>query len=526
MSETRDEVLNLIKNNAKNEDEYKVNKLFFDTYFEYLGSSVEFSTKQGIIGEIDGIWSIDDNKYVILVETTAKKDGLTEKMERFFNLWSNQKNIELIKKNFKLSRGTKIVRIFFDLKHTKSHDELPSVEHIFRDKNNHYLNLIDYRYLERQIKMIGKHAKSDLLHTLKIPKNWSSDGVPAIRTFLGNEEVFLFSLTVKKLLETCYVSRRKDITGFQRILSNKKIISIKKAIKSDESITFPNSIIVSTKGDLIFKKLLEERNIPEAGILTLPSSYCSMKLVDGQHRLYGFAKLDDELLQNFNLIVVAYKEIEKFKEVYTFIKINSTQSRVDASLLYNLKADFKYPLEHEYYDERIAVLIAREFNKSDSILKNKIYFHGIEETRSNKPVTLATFVTALLKNQITGKNNFFNIERSELNEFYNKINDLIDLAIRDENPVMIKIIKTNLGIRLFFRLIFLFFKNKQYNTIKKSEIAFIDDLREIISEKFRKELFSYYGSGGANKAAFEVVEKLKKSKKEYEDFFPNMRGRK
>ena len=526
MSLTREEILIEIKNNVKNDDEFKVNKLFWDTDFEYLGASFELSTEQGIIGEIDGIWFIDDDyNYVILVEVTGKSNDITQKMERFFNLWSDEKNINLIKEQFNLPRNTKIIRIFFDLKHTSSHDELPSVKHIFSKKNNHYFNFMDYNYLERQIKMIGKHAKSDLLHTMKIPPNWSSKGIPAIRTYLGNEEVFLFSLNVKKLLEICYVSRRKDLTGFQRILSNKKIISIRNAIQSEESITFPNSIIVSTKGDLQFKKLLNEDNIPEVGMLTLPSSYCSMKVVDGQHRLYGFAKLDDDVIQNFNLIVVAYKEIEKFKEVYTFIKINSTQSRVDASLLYNLKADFEYPLDHEYYDERIAVLIAREFNKSNSTLKGKIYFHGLEEKRSNKPVTLATFVTALLTNQIIGENNFFNIERSNLDEFYCKIDELISYTIRDENPVMLRIIKTNLGIRLFFRLLFLLFKNKQYETITKTEEEFIDDLRDTISEEFSKDLFSYYGAGGANTAAAEVIEKLKAEKSDYENFFPNMRGR-
>ena len=65
------------------------------------------------------------------------------------------------------------------------------------------------------------------------------------------------------------------------------------------------------------------------GHLYLPNRYRSASIIDGQHRLYGFAPIDDSFA-NQNVIVVAFEGLSKAEEADLFVTINHEQKQVQS----------------------------------------------------------------------------------------------------------------------------------------------------------------------------------------------------
>jgi hypothetical protein len=63
-------------------------------------------------------------------------------------------------------------------------------------------------------------------------------------------------------------------------------------------------------------------------------------VIDGQHRLYGFSRLDDSFLDQ-SLFVLAFEKMAVEKEADLFITINHKQKSVPKSLLVSLLADIR-----------------------------------------------------------------------------------------------------------------------------------------------------------------------------------------
>ena len=76
------------------------------------------------------------------------------------------------------------------------------------------------------------------------------------------------------------------------------------------------------------------------GWVTLPTRYRSAWIIDGQHRLYGFSRLDDRYLDQ-DLFVVGFEKMAVEKEADLFITINHKQKSVPRSLLVSLLADIR-----------------------------------------------------------------------------------------------------------------------------------------------------------------------------------------
>lgn len=200
---------------------------------------------------------------------------------------------------------------------------------------------IDY-YLDL-VKLIQRpNALRNFLGELGIaPRELQMPRLPAFRIQLDKQvKGYLFWCEPHDLLEVAYVARRRTGTEnyYQRMLSKSRLRSIKKFI--DDQGVFPNNVIVSFDEKPQFNiKEQDSATWPqwlEFGDLTFPKSYRSCWIVDGQHRLYGFAQ-GHRNPHAQKLAVVAFEQLPERKQAQYFIDINKEQKPVSQDLIWDLE---------------------------------------------------------------------------------------------------------------------------------------------------------------------------------------------
>jgi DGQHR domain-containing protein len=202
-------------------------------------------------------------------------------------------------------------------------------------------------------------------------------------------EFFLSAVPADKLLEVVTIKRRalsdpKD-EGVQRQLSTHRIREIA-LYTSDPDATFPTPIIVACEPDKVSI---------EGGHIEFADAGAIGEVIDGQHRLEGLmlARAKDPAgIQPFILPVVFMLDLKPYEKAYVFSTINSKQTPVPRSLIYDLfeLSEVRSPFKtgHE---------IARTLNASES----GPFFRGLKMLgKRNLPteyLTQGSFVTQLVK---------------------------------------------------------------------------------------------------------------------------------
>jgi DNA sulfur modification protein DndB len=228
--------------------------------------------------------------------------------------------------------------------------------HISEDTADYYLTLAEH---------LGAAAKYQLLGALfagqKIPN--LEPLVPAIRGSMGGRHYYSFSIEPARLLKMAYVLHRNQANSdlmptYQRLIKKSRLKKV--AAFVEEAGFFPNSIIlnVETKrktGDLQFDLAGRSPGEAKLGLLHLPQTYRAAYVIDGQHRLYGYAnsdRADSDLIP-----VVAFVDLPRADQVRLFMQINENQQAVPKNLRNTLNADLLW--ESEDHAERARALRLR-----------------------------------------------------------------------------------------------------------------------------------------------------------------------
>lgn len=165
---------------------------------------------------------------------------------------------------------------------------------------------------------------------------------------------YLTSIRADELIERLRISARKDSPDgegvvnkdVQREASKKRIADIATYI-TDPDATFPTAIIISA--DSRYAQVADSKitfTEPNASDVDSPayansdgaSDYLFGELLDGQHRIKGLrlAKSEDVDISSFELPVVVMLDLELAEKAYVFSIINSKQTPVPKSLIYDL----------------------------------------------------------------------------------------------------------------------------------------------------------------------------------------------
>jgi len=145
-------------------------------------------------------------------------------------------------------------------------------------------------------KRIGVAARYQLYAMMfRDKKHQQSVKVPAIKCDAGKVAYYSFMATPEQLLRIAYVHRRgsnvkdanKVVLTYQRMVEPAKLKAIHKYI-NDQIMPFPNSVIINFDEKVVFSQAADRKDINN-GTLQLPRNYGAAWVIDGQHRLFGYA---------------------------------------------------------------------------------------------------------------------------------------------------------------------------------------------------------------------------------------------
>ena len=282
------------------------------------------------------------------INSGASKDPIYKKYNRFFHMLIGQNYQFPLSDKAHALTGSKII-----LKDDSFHD-----------------------YYRELYKKIGRYAKFDLLGELGIRRGWRENiQTIALKSTFGTIELFQFMLNPKDLLEIATVARRekRGENYYQRQMKDSKIKQIAEFINKGKIL--PNSIILSfdkaVKDYVNFSPIRIPMNkrtgligsLPNFGKLKFPLQFRTCWVIDGQHRLYAFAK---GVTKDLNVPIIAFNGLSDAKQAKMFLDINKNQTTVESDLVWDLNGDLTP-------DERDGIIsnIVKDLNNLGP-LKNKI----------------------------------------------------------------------------------------------------------------------------------------------------------
>ncbi|MEM8937950.1 MAG: DGQHR domain-containing protein [Bacteroidota bacterium] len=270
---------------------------------------------------------------------------------------------------------------------------------------------LDEEAIEYYLKMFGQigiAARYQLLGALfagnTIPD--LDNKIPAIKGKMGNHTYYSFSIEPDKLLKIGYVlhrskANRKMMPTYQRIIKKNRLKQVREFIVEDSGF-FPNSIIISLDSKSSGLKF-EPANtqvptaVSKVGVLYLPKKYRSAYIIDGQHRLYGYA--GTKYSQTNSIPVVAFVNLKREEQVDLFMQINENQKAVPKTLRETLNADLLWTSSNKKEQikalcSRISIFLGEE--------KDSPFYNYISIGEDNRVLTPGSLTTALVKSNFYG----------------------------------------------------------------------------------------------------------------------------
>ena len=265
-------------------------------------------------------------------------------------------------------------------------------------------------YYRKLVDIIGPAARhqlqADLFEGSRI--QGLSATVPALKGKFGGNNFYQFAIEPDRLLKLAYVSHRANIDEtavgtYQRLLKKKRLKDIAEHIKETGGM-FPTNVVVNfrnTKG-LQFDPSGPSGSDPTVlGTLHLPNSYKSAWVIDGQHRLYGFAR--SGRATKGKIPVLAFEGLPREQELKFFVDINNKQVRVPRSLLVQLEPELQ--LNPDTPEQRLNTIFSRlavELSQSaDSPLFGRVADEWSLDVK-NAPLTLPQLVSGIKGSQLIG----------------------------------------------------------------------------------------------------------------------------
>ena len=316
------------------------------------------------------------------------KSGVTKALRQIYG----EKKVKFIfaTHNYRFSESSE------DLKRLSSN----GVYHFNENSFNYINNLIKSYRSSVLYQFYGLMFKNELISSDKIR-------VPALKGSMGGHDYFMLSIEPSKLLKIGFVLHRTKVNDsmaptYQRLLVPSRLKGITKFI--DEGGYFPNSIIVnfdspSKKMKVQFEPAGKtDDSSSRFGYLIIPNAYGIAYIIDGQHRVYGYA--GSEYKEKNTIPVVAFNNMESQEQLKIFMDINENQKAVSPSLRLDLAEDINW--DSERVDSRMLAL-------RSSIIKlltrdsNSALFSKISVGEDNAKLTFKPFDTALSKSSLLPK---------------------------------------------------------------------------------------------------------------------------
>ncbi|MGV0912701.1 DGQHR domain-containing protein [Martelella sp. FOR1707] len=241
-------------------------------------------------------------------------------------------------------RGRKIKYIFASRNLRIGRDSADAVR--LREAGGFLLNDNAYDYVEGLLKAYRDAAHYQFRAMLFKGQDINKDRieVPAIQGTMGGKTYYMFSLEPDLLLKVGFVLHRTraneaELPTYQRLLVPSRLKGINRFI--EDGGYFPNSIILNFSEN---KRKVEfqahnrgDVSRARTGILKFPNAYAVAYIIDGQHRVYGYANTTRKATNT--IPVVAFVGLDPAEQLEMFMDINQNQKAVSPTLRITLEED-------------------------------------------------------------------------------------------------------------------------------------------------------------------------------------------
>lgn len=367
---------------------------------------------------------------------------------------------------------------------------------------------------------------------------------PALKVQQPFGDLFIISIKAKDLLEITFsdimrYDEDKNLVGSQRKLDvDKRVKDITDYINTDE-LAFPNSIIVACnyneegfiETDPSVRWSFSQNESCGTWEVSIPTMKKLAAVIDGQHRLNGFANAVNERKEKTDLVVTVYFDLPSPYQAYLFAKINANQKPVDRSLALEQFGYMANILPAEKWNpELFSVFLSRKLNVDK---KSNFYNHikvaplnaenllEIDPKDQDWLVSTATVVDGILRlittnprrdNHLLSKDDGEARTRSSLVEdssplrkFYKDSNDIfiykcvLNFFNSAEKVLFVgssrSYIKKTVGIQALFGVLRHILSEKLEQNKKISEEYFINQLQKSSAIDFEDNFFTASGIG-------------------------------
>lgn len=376
--------------------------LFASLGFQYMNRDRKLSISYGPEGtgttkQID-VLAID-NETIIFIECKCAQSGKKGDFKKEIESIAGMKNglFAEVKKVFPKRKFKYILA-------TKNYEVPENDRNRMKGLGIQHFDEYAIRYFTELTKHLGECARFQLLGNLFGGQKITGldNKIPAIEGKMGGYTYYSFSIEPEKLLKIAYVLHRNEANSdmmptYQRIIKKNRLKEIQSFV--DHGGFFPNSLIISIDTDgkklrFDLASLQGDTSISRIGILHLPQLYHSAYIIDGQHRLYGYA---NTIYASTNSIpVVAFVNLAKDKQVELFMEINENQKSVPKNLQNTLNADLLWTSDDWNKRRRALRLnIAQKLGESQSSPLYERVIIGESESSPTRCITIETIESAL-----------------------------------------------------------------------------------------------------------------------------------
>ena len=268
----------------------------------------------------------------------------------------------------------------------------------------------DIDYFKKNTDLLKTAARFQLLAFLF--KNQGIKGLSEIKVLatqgtMSGSKYYTFLASPADLLKISYVAHvahTSAVNTYQRLVKPARLKQIGQFI--DDGGQFPTNVIINFKQK---KKLVfEEKGTLgdlKFGFLKLPNVYGSAWLVDGQHRVYGYAYSERSKRADKKTFfpILAYDNLDPDLEKQLFVDINSKQVSVPKNVLDQIIADVGWSSSN--VADQLHALRARvinDLNSKQGPLYGK-FKSELQKQTLEKCLTTTNFNDGLKDNQLIGQ---------------------------------------------------------------------------------------------------------------------------
>lgn len=307
--------------------------------------TINFQREDSSIGRKQVDVYAEDSETALVIECKSKEEKGRRSLQKDLQETISLKKYFRAEINRRFDNKPKIIWIYLTKNIIWSESDVRRAE----ADNINIVTENELQYFETFAKHMGPAGKyqilGEFLRNQKIP-GLEDVKLPAIRGKIGGETFYSFVTTPESLLKIAFVNHQAlnhpdGRPAYQRMISSKRIKEIGSFIQKGGY--FPTNILINFTNRPRFDLISNAENVDpniKFGWITLPSTYRSAWIIDGQHRLFGFSYLSEEYLKQ-SLFVLAFERMNIVKEADLLITINHKQKSVPRSLLVSLLADIR-----------------------------------------------------------------------------------------------------------------------------------------------------------------------------------------